>query len=374
MSFLLNPVYADNNHNCLVRNNRNSSNPAENYDYNIKSGKHCHVLRSLELRPNRFQGFHDESEPPVGSCAFNSRTDLGDESDGVTPVSKLLTNGEWLILTCISSEGYEMFKEGRDKVRCVDGSLRIEFDGCRIPAEIVFRADDDSIFIFKPGSNDCIIDWGDDFELQDCPEGGGLVLHPYDSGDHTIKIIGNTFWGFGGCEETLGIKELHSMGKWKNNIKDMSEAFWTCLVFDTVYPDAFKHLTEVKNFKGAFGYTSLTSIPATIFQYNTKATSFGDAFLSTGLTSIPEDLFKNNTKASNFGNTFGGNPLLFSVPSGLFDVDFQSRPSFSATFYMTSVQCSTLATHRWWLDKTENEIRMETCCQRYPDDNGVCGF
>ncbi|MDR0571789.1 MAG: hypothetical protein LBG48_02965 [Rickettsiales bacterium] len=58
--------------NCLIyNNNRNSSNLEENIDYNIKKGKNCKVLRSLEVRPSKVIG------SLLINCTFNPNTDIG---------------------------------------------------------------------------------------------------------------------------------------------------------------------------------------------------------------------------------------------------------------------------------------------------------
>jgi hypothetical protein len=321
----------------------------------------------LELRPNRYQGVVDL---PGESCSFNSDSDIVvEEREGLNPVSTTtIADGEELVLSCISSEGYEMFRKDRNKVGCVDGSLNIEFDGCRIPAVIVLRAEnsDEGGINLKNGSSDCIIDWGDGSEPEECI-GGGLSNHVYNSaGDYTVKVIGNTFWGFEGCNgsSSFGIKELHSMGKWKNNITNLDSAFGDCQSLDYVHPDAFKYLTEVTSFSGVFfNCTSLTSVPAGLFANNEKAKNFSYAFYGSGLTSVPSGLFANNKKATSFYWLFvyslGG---LSSIPSDLFEVDFESRPSFGYMFYHTSIPCSALATQRWWSDKTLDEIATETRC------------
>jgi hypothetical protein len=331
--FLPSPVYGSNNTSCLVRNNRGSSNPAENYDYNVKSGKHCQVLRSLELRPNRYQGVADV---PEGSCSFNSDSDIVvEEREGLNPVSTTtISNGGELVLSCAGE--YEMFRKDRNKVGCVDGSLNIEFDGCRIPAVFVFRdSEDGNGFRIKNGSNDCIVDWGDGSEPSDCLSPDNSLHYYTSAGDHTAKIIGNTFLGFDGCYDSR-IKKIYSMGKWKNNITDMTGTFVGCDFLDYVHPDAFKYLTEVTSFQGIFdGCYSLTSVPSGLFANNKKVESFSYAFSFSGLTSVPSDLF---------------------------EVDFESRPSFGSMFESTLVPCSVLATQRWWSGKTLNEIATETRC------------
>jgi hypothetical protein len=178
-----------------------------------------------------------------------------------------------------------------------------------------------------------------------------------------VKIIGNVFWGFNGCSSSY-IKELYSMGKWKNNITNLNSAFGNCQSLDYVHPDTFKYLTELTDFTNIFySCTSLTSVPAELFANNEKAEIFERAFAVSGLTSVPSGLFANNKKATSFYWLFaysvGG---LSSIPSDLFEVDFESRPNFNEMFYYTSIPCSALATQRWWSDKTLDEIASETWC------------
>jgi hypothetical protein len=195
--------------------------------------------------------------------------------------------------------------------------------------------------------------------------GGTYADHSYASaGDYIVKIIGNVFWGFDRCYSSPIIKELHSMGKWKNNITDMNYAFRDCLSLHTIHPDAFKYLTEVTSFQSTFeSCTSLTSVPSGLFANNKKAEGFSATFSGSGLTSVPSGLFANNKKAKSFSNTFYDISGLTSIPSDLFEVDFENgRPSFGYVFIGTSVPCSTLITQRWWSDKTLNEIATETGC------------
>jgi hypothetical protein len=302
---------------------------------------------------------------PEGSCSFNSDSDIVvEEREGLNPVSTTtISNGGELVLSCTGE--YEMFRKDRNKVGCVDGSLNIEFDGCRIPAVVVFEAvsGDNDVFYFMNGSDDCIIDWGDGSEPEECM-GENPYNHVYNSaGDYTVKIIGNTFGGFSGCGYNT-IKELYSMGKWKNNITDMRNAFSYCVALDTIHPDAFKYLTEVTNFGAVFlGCHSLTSVPAELFANNKKAENFASAFGMSDLASIPSGLFANNKKATSFRMLIAYNYSgLSSIPSDLFEVDFESRPDFGDMFYSTTMPCSALATQRWWSDMTLDDIASETGC------------
>jgi hypothetical protein len=261
-----------------------------------------------------------------------------------------------------------MFRKDRNKVGCVDGSLNIEFDGCRIPAVIVLRSyySGENGLNLKNGSNDCIIDWGDGSEPSDCVS--FYNYHSYASaGNYTVKVIGNAFWGFNGCSGSY-IKELYSMGKWKNNITDMTSTFGYCSFLDYVHPDAFKYLTEVISFQSIFGgCSSLTSVPSGLFANNKKAEDFSAAFAVSGLTSVPSGLFANNKKAKTFVYLFQEAYNLSSIPLDLFEVDFESRPDFSGIFGSATVPCSTLITQRWWSDMTFYDIAAETGCW---DDSG----
>jgi hypothetical protein len=77
-------------------------------------------------------------------------------------------------------------------------------------------------------------------------------------------------------------------------------------IFRTVPVDLFKYNTAVTTFEGIFSNNySLMTIPADLFKYNTLVTTFLYAFNNcTGLTSIPVGLFNYNTAVTNFGNVF----------------------------------------------------------------------
>jgi hypothetical protein len=174
-------------------------------------------------------------------------------------------------------------------------------------------------------------------------------------------ISGNRFWGFNGCDSShtdRGIKKVMSMGKWSNDITDMSNAFKYCRTFVEVSPYAVKHLVNVTSFSNVFAYTSLVSvsedlfrynvnvtnfdsvfdndnslisIPENLFKYNTKVTTIDAVFYRTAITHIPKDLFRYNAGITNFGSAFVGT-LITSIPEDLFRYNINAT-DFSHTFY-----------------------------------------
>jgi hypothetical protein len=322
MSFLLNHVYADNNHNCLVRNNRGSSNEAENYDYNIKSGKRCHILKSLELRPGKFIGFNNGK-----SCDFDSNTNIIEHyREGLVAVETVIKNGKNIKLSCETD--YELANTTKNTVSCNDGVLNIAFLGCQslgdIPAKIVFKAvaGDNTIKLKSEVDNDCVIDWGDNTATSACPNDGTATHRYAKAGDYNVTISGNRFWGFTSCDSShtnKGIKKLISMGKWNNSITSMYYAFQHCMILEEISPDALKYLVNLTDLKGAFEDLPLIkSVSADLFKYNTEVTSISSTFYKNRLTSVPADLFKYNTKVRSFAGLFAQSTSLSSVPADLF--------------------------------------------------------
>lgn len=68
-----------------------------------------------------------------------------------------------------------------------------------------------------------------------------------------------------------------------------------------------------------FSCSSLTAIPAGLFDNNTQVTDFSGCFFScSSLAAIPTGLFDNNTAVTNFGSCFYGCSSLTVIPTGLF--------------------------------------------------------
>ncbi|MDR0571633.1 MAG: hypothetical protein LBG48_02145, partial [Rickettsiales bacterium] len=221
------------------------------------------------------------------------------------------------------------------------------FLGCQpndnLPAIIEYQAvaGDNTLYLKSGGSdNDCVIDWGDD-STSACPNGN--TTHNYASASvYTITISGDRFAGFSSCDFShtdRGIKRVISMGKWSNDITDMSNAFNYCRILAEVSPNAFKYLTKVTDFSDTFTRANITSIPADLFRHNTEVESFYRVFSYNPLTSIPANLFRYNTKVKNFNGTFEGTALT-SVPADLFMYNTEVE-SFSFLFSnVVSLRCS----------------------------------
>lgn len=112
--------------NCLIyNNNKNSSNLEENIDYNIKKGKNCKVLRSLELRPSKFIG------SLLINCTFNPNTDISSEyRDGLASSTENIKISDEGTLTLSCKEGYKLSNPSKNTVTCNKGILAIDFEGC----------------------------------------------------------------------------------------------------------------------------------------------------------------------------------------------------------------------------------------------------
>lgn len=90
-------------------------------------------------------------------------------------------------------------------------------------------------------------------------------------------------------------------------------------------------LANVRDFSTFMRNTSLSAIPAGLFDFASLATDFSDAFSATPITSVPADLFKENILVQSFASTFGGCINLTTVPLDLFDFN-PLVLSFSGTF------------------------------------------
>ena len=94
--------------------------------------------------------------------------------------------------------------------------------------------------------------------------------------------------------------------------------------------------------------SSLTTVPAGLFDYSTDATDFGGTFRGSGITTLPSGLFDKNTAATKFDYCFYCCTSLTTAPSGLFDKN-TAVTNFRACFY----QCTSLVMNKYIFSSTD---------------------
>jgi len=162
------------------------------------------------------------------------------------------------------------------------------------------------------------IDWGD--SSSDTYTTGGLKNHQYSSGGvYTVSITGS-FTGASGS----GI------------IYDSGYPFGTSTNQEKVTATSvISGVTGITTFDSTFYLTSITSIPAGLFDNTPNVTTFNSTFRSSSITSIPAGLFDNTPNVTNFNTTFSYTSIT-SIPAGLFD-NTPNVTNFNSTFYLTSI-------------------------------------
>jgi len=139
-------------------------------------------------------------------------------------------------------------------------------------------------------------------------------------------------------------------GLFDNNtaVTNFNSTFFDCTSLTTIPAGLFDNNTAATSFNGTFfNCTSLTTIPAGLFDNNTAVTSFGQIIVGQGgvfqectsLTTIPAGLFDNNTAATSFAAIFRNCASLTSIPAGLFDNN-TAVTNFNGTFF----DCTSLTT------------------------------
>ena len=161
-------------------------------------------------------------------------------------------------------------------------------------------------------------------------------------------ILTDGFWQtFQGCTSLTSIPAGLFQYNTAVSTSGFYQTFYNCTALTSIPAGLFQYNTAVSTygFYGTFrGCTSLTSIPTDLFRYNTAVSTSGfcDTFYQcTALTSIPTDLFRYNTlvSTSGFYQTFMVCTSLTSIPTDLFRYNtLVSTSGFYGTFY----QCSAL--------------------------------
>ena len=177
----------------------------------------------------------------------------------------------------------------------------------------------------------CTVYWGDGTSSSVTAYNSANATHTYtNAGSYTVEIQGTCEgWSFNNGGSKLLITSIVYWGDAGvfNGFKYLKAGFYGCANLTSLGTGAILAsgtgiLTD--GFWQTFqGCTSLTSIPAGLFQYNTAVSTSGfyqTFYYCTHLTSIPTDLFRYNTAVSTLGfyGTFLNCTLLASVPGDLF--------------------------------------------------------
>jgi len=181
------------------------------------------------------------------------------------------------------------------------------------------------------------IDWGDG-TVQNYTTTGVKTRTYASAGSYTVKISGSFASGgnirLGDSFAQKARVQLTSVISTIPGLISFNSTFQDCTSLTSIPAGLFDNNTAVTNFSQCFrGCSSLTSIPAGLFDNNTAVIGFGSTFFGcTSLTSIPSGLFDNNTAVTNFILTFIGCSSLTSIPAGLF-ANNTSVTSFDSTFF-----------------------------------------
>ena len=155
------------------------------------------------------------------------------------------------------------------------------------------------------------------------------------NGIRAVKQWGMTglksmYYAFSGCTNLESVAADNTMAF--KDVTTFSSAFYECasLTSEGLSPKLFEYAVNATSFYEVFrGCSSLTTLPANLFEKTVNVTSFNYAFYNTGITAIPENLFANTPNVSAFESAFAGCKDLTSIPEKLFAnctnvVDFSS--------------------------------------------------
>jgi hypothetical protein len=209
----------------------------------------------------------------------------------------------------------------------------------------------------RAGSNyDFFVDWGDGTKSRITSYSDPNRIHAYEiPGDHIIQITGimeKCFWFNNAGDKHKIIEIIHWGDAPKVSFISIDESFFGCinLVAIAGVDNEYTSLSTLTDgLSNTFnGCTSLTQIPANIFQYSTGLLWADNTFKNcTGLLSVPSGLFKNLVNCSTFSYSFLGCTSLTTVGEDVFG---PAAGSLGYIFY----NCSSLTTI------SENAFRLCT--------------
>ncbi len=164
---------------------------------------------------------------------------------------------------------------------------------------------------------DCNIDWGDDSNDDINTWNDSNLAHSYaNPGTYDIHIVGEYE-----CFSFSGLTELTELIELKQGYGFKKYNFSGCTNLTTI-DSSFKniHFNQINSLSSAFnGTSSLTTIPANLFESVIDITSVSYMFYNSGITEISGDFFNEFTSTTDFSHIFRGCDSLTSIPDNLFE-------------------------------------------------------
>ena len=163
-------------------------------------------------------------------------------------------------------------------------------------------------------------------------------IHTYVSaGTYTVTISG--FMPGFQVNNNVGIRSLITSIVQFGTVGLRTLNFYGCINITSIPSSAslsavggYDGLNEILSFSNFMNGTSITSIPADIFDFSPNVTSFASAFATINtITTVPTGLFDTAVNVSSFASCFFACASLTSVPSTIFDLNINVT-SFSGTF------------------------------------------
>ena len=201
--------------------------------------------------------------------------------------------------------------------------------------DITTSAGNETMKIGFVSPEDIIVDWGDgNVEFVNT----SFVTHAYaGAGSYVLTIRGKAERiHFNNPEAQSVLTGIRTKVQGISGLTSFHKSFEGHSSLSSLPANLFEGAPLATDFSYVFAGTYVASIPGDIFTHNTQATDFSFAFYNNSvLSAIPPGLFDNNIAATNFRGTFKYASSLSSVPAELFDNNTNVQ-SFALTFYQAA--------------------------------------